>query len=436
MDNINMAIKISIDSTTEEESGIARDIAGVREDENVPDGAGKSAYTYPLENQDQYKAKINFTIMEIVSPEAKGEVKSEHLRKAQSNFQSSRDANKRSRDAYRMANKSKQSADEVRTHMENGTWTDNERNQLQGGIDWADSQAEKYRKEYEDLKKESLEFSKKGSSDLKEAGMKILETTQYTDRKVIPKEKTENIQLYLPVGFQQNDGFQIAGTELGLLGAGVLAGASSGKSIVSATLDEFSKGLSSVFDMAMGNLNGSRAAVVGARLATKLAPKEVSEAYSIAAGVTVNPNLRNTFRGVNLREFTFQFKFLPKSQDEAREVEKIIKHFRVHSYPEIISLGPVAAGYKFPSLFRISVYVENTESITSTGENGEEVVESVTKRKRVGNRMKDCYLRSITTNYNPSSMTFHSDGRPVEIDLSLNFAEEVPLSRKDIEAGY
>ena len=50
--------------------------------------------------------------------------------------------------------------------------------------------------------------------------------------------------------------------------------------------------------------------------------------------------------------------------------------------------------------------------------------------------MKDCYLRSVSTNYNPSSMAFHPDGRPVEIDLSLSFVEEVTVNRKDIEEGY
>lgn len=429
-----MSIKISIDSTTEEEKGIA-------EDTNDPGGACQFAYQYPLENQDQYKAKINFTIMEIVPPQAKGDIKNEHWKNAQSHFKAAKDADKKAKEAYRLANKSKRAAVTTRNYLENGSFDDNERKQLQGGIDWAESNAKKSQAEYEEAKKNSFELSKKGSGELMSGTKKFLESTKYTDREVMPKG-VPNVQLYLPVGFQQNDGFQIAGTELGLLGAGVLAGATSGKSIVSSTLDEFSKGLTSVFDMAMGNLNASQAAVVGSRLATKLAPKEVSEAYSIAAGVTVNPNLRNTFRGVNLREFTFQFKFLPKSLDEAKEVEAIIKHFRVHSYPEIISLGPVAAGYKFPSLFRISVYVEHEEMVAkdigdiAASESGEPSFELVTKRKRVGNRMKDCYLRSVTTNYNSSSMAFHPDGRPVEIDLSLSFAEEVTLNRSDIEQGY
>jgi hypothetical protein len=258
---------------------------------------------------------------------------------------------------------------------------------------------------------------------------------KFSDRQVILSD-TPGIELYLPVGFQQTDGFQISGTELGLLGGGALAGMSKGDSILKTTLDQFKDGVGSVFDMMTGGLQPGAAAVVGARLANKLAPREVADAFSIAAGVTVNPNLRSIFKGVNLREYTFQFKFLPKSRMEAKEVENIIKQFRVHSYPDIIEVGAFAAGYKYPNLFRIAVYVEHEDEIMRSDEEGNEYPEMVTKRKRVGNRIKDCYLRSVSTNYNPSSMSFHPDGRPVEIDLSLSFVEEVTINRKDVEEGY
>ena len=105
-------------------------------------------------------------------------------------------------------------------------------------------------------------------------------------------------------------------------------------------------------------------------------------------------------------------------------------------------MGPVVAGYKYPDLFRIAVYVEHTEKVLKSGDNigdiaeSKETTEMVTRRKRVGNRIKDCYLRSVSTNYNASSMAFHPDGRPVEIDLALNFVEEETISRRDVKDGY
>ena len=82
-------------------------------------------------------------------------------------------------------------------------------------------------------------------------------------------------------------------------------------------------------------------------------------------------------------------------------------------------MGGISAGYKYPDMFSI-------------------VVKHEPSGKRVGTKIKDCFLRSIATNYNPTSMSFHTDGQPVEVDLTLNFVEEVTLSRKDVapEDGY
>ena len=52
--------------------------------------------------------------------------------------------------------------------------------------------------------------------------------------------------------------------------------------------------------------------------------------------------------------------------------------------------------------------------------------------QQIGPKLKNCYLTNITTNYNPTSMSFHSDGKPVEIDLSLSFSEQTTLTRDDI----
>ena len=434
MDNTTMAITINIDSTTEEESGIKRDIndkgfAGINETNN----GCYFNYQYPLENQDQYKAKISFRLMEIVSPVQVGNEGAEHVKKAKSSFESARTMNKNSRQEKKSA---RLSSHNIRI-LENTREGRDEAEQrvVDYDIKHHKTNRDRHLSESERLRKKSIQHATDGAESLKDASEEFMSSFKFSDRQVILSD-TPGIQLYLPVGFQQTDGFQISGTELGLLGGGALAGMSKGDSILKTTLDQFKDGVGSVFDMMSGSLQPGAAAVVGARLANKLAPREVADAFSIAAGVTVNPNLRSIFKGVNLREYTFQFKFLPKSRKEAREVENIIRQFRVHSYPDIIEVGNFAAGYKYPNLFRIAVYVEHEDEIIGFDEEGNEYTESVTKRKRVGNRMKDCYLRSVSTNYNPSSMSFHPDGRPVEIDLSLSFVEEVTVNRQDVEEGY
>lgn len=241
--------------------------------------------------------------------------------------------------------------------------------------------------------------------------------------------KGDPMTLYLPTSLVFNDGLTYDTPSLGAMGGTAMATAASGGQALATLSSSFEKGLKSVMDAALGNYeNGDLARLGMTRLLSKTGA--IGEGASIAAGVTLNPNVRASFKGVAIREFSFQFKFIPKSQEESLIVEKMIKRFRYAAYPESLNtdpnanfedqtLGNIALGYKFPDLFDIKVnYVT---------ENGE---------VRIGNKFQKCFLKGITTNYNPSTMAFHKDGKPVEIDLTLNFVEEKTLDRRAISEGY
>ena len=55
--------------------------------------------------------------------------------------------------------------------------------------------------------------------------------------------------------------------------------------------------------------------------------------------------------------------------------------------------------------------------------------------KNVATKILPCYLESMQTVYNPSSMGMHADGSFQEVDISLNFREARTLSRDDIVSG-
>lgn len=245
--------------------------------------------------------------------------------------------------------------------------------------------------------------------------------SSFTPRKV--DYQGNNIKLYLPVAFQQNDTFNIANAELGPSIGAAASALSEGSSIMSAAGKAVERGLSGISDAISGNF-ATQTAKLGAARLFKRAPlvgAEASQGSEITFAVRVNANLRSAFRGVNLREFSFSFKFIARSAAEAAQIEQIIKVFRTRAYPDVVNLvdkeNNVSMGYSYPDLFEI-------------------VVRHEPSKKRVGQKMKYCYLRSVSTNYNSSSMAFHKDGRPVEIDLSLNFVEEHTLVRRDIEEGF
>jgi hypothetical protein len=228
----------------------------------------------------------------------------------------------------------------------------------------------------------------------------------------------DKCDLYVPQAMQINDTLQYETPALGAMGAGALAAAQAGQGLVSATAEAVSQGLKGVGDL-VGALTGGEVSRLGAVRAAQLQPSAgISGAVSIAAQAALNPNIRTMFRGVNLREFTFQFKFIPASYDESLEVRDIINFFRYHAYPEEIVApnSTIPLGYEYPDMFRIKVFSKVNGRYIQTG-----------------TRIKDCYLRSIATTYNPQASTYHYDGMPTEIDLTLSFVEHRTLSRGDIE---
>lgn len=226
--------------------------------------------------------------------------------------------------------------------------------------------------------------------------------------------------LYVPQAIQINDIFSYETPGLGAAGAGALLAAQQGQGLVGAASEAISKGTQGISDF-LGALSGGDVTQLGAVRIAQLQPFEgVSNAVGIAAQAAINPNIRAMFRQVNLREFTFQFKFIPVSREEAKAIKDIIKFFRYHAYPEDIPAGSeISLGYQYPDMFRIKVFSKVDGRYIQTG-----------------THIKDCYLRSISTAYNPTQATYHADGEPTEIDINLNFVEHRTLSRSDIESPY
>ena len=107
-------------------------------------------------------------------------------------------------------------------------------------------------------------------------------------------------------------------------------------------------GVNLLFELVVG---AARAIDLGSFLNTG-----VANALRLTNRTVINPNTRALFRGVSLREFTFQFKMIAESQQEAAIVEQIVKHFRQQLYPEtydISVLGGASIGFNKDSQFNV-----------------------------------------------------------------------------------
>ena len=219
----------------------------------------------------------------------------------------------------------------------------------------------------------------------------------------------------MPLSFQVNDGFDYSSASLGLGGAAAAAAMNSGGSIANSVMESLKNGAQSVFDLFKTGTVSRVAAVRGSQ-AVPIIPDAVKSAIAITARVTMNPNIRTQFNGVSVREFNFTFKFLPKSPQESQEVSRIVKFFRFHAYPLEMPYGqPYSIAFDYPNMFKVRLLSEVGGMF-----------------RNVGTPIKLCYLKTVSTTYNPTSAVLHPDGSPTEVDLTLTFTEYKPLSRYDV----
>jgi len=288
----------------------------------------------------------------------------------------------------------------------------------------------------EEKAKEAIEFAK----EVKEEGLVNIDfdgkdTTRATDaeieevQKINTGIKIERLQeycyLYVPVSLQFTDSVNIRNAELGLAGMAAAGALRNSNDIFGAIFQGAAQAGSSFFDFLRGNAEPELAAVAATRLAATGGDR-VQAGVQTAFQIKTNPNSRSTFESVNIRNFTFTFKFVPLSRAESIEIEKIIQWFRLRMYPEHINFGAESSipyGYRFPELFDIRVQYES--SINGTTLPGR-------YRSLPNMEILPCYLSAVQHNYNASAMTWHSGGKPTEVDLSLTFAEYRTLSRDDI----
>mgnify|MGYP001249064809 CR=1 FL=1 len=234
------------------------------------------------------------------------------------------------------------------------------------------------------------------------------------------------VDMYFPLTMQFNDNAQYDNADLGAMGGTAEAAIQAGAGALNSVLGAASQGVGSIFDAITGNKQLSETALrVGAARAIDLGSflnTGVANALRLTNRTVINPNTRALFRGVNLREFTFQFKMIAESQQEAAIVEQIVKHFRTQMYPDTypVNIGNnVSAdlGFAFPNVFEITFKYKNGENTRIP-------------------KIHFCYLRNVSTTINPTGGTFRRDGQPNEIDLTLSFVEYRTLNKKDIKAGY
>ena len=139
----------------------------------------------------------------------------------------------------------------------------------------------------------------------------------------------------------------------------------------------------------------------------------VGAAMGIGAGLATNPKKEQAFKGIDFRTFTFEYQFAPRNEDEAINVQNIIKAFKYHMHPEF--KDETGFLYIYPSEFDIVYYKGNEENLNI-------------------HRHTSCVLTEVNLNYSPNGVfsTF-PNGMPTQIAMTLTFRELMPLTKELIE---
>ena len=145
------------------------------------------------------------------------------------------------------------------------------------------------------------------------------------------------------------------------------------------------------------------------------------EMFNKVFGRSANPYMEVLFQGPELRQFTYNFTFAPKSSEEQDEVKKIIECFRFHQAPERRSDHNLFLG--LPAEFDIH-YMYQPPNSGSAYENP------------FYNKIATCVLQSVNVDYTPGKVASHQQGAPVLIKMSLQFLETEMITKEFIKEGY
>jgi len=231
----------------------------------------------------------------------------------------------------------------------------------------------------------------------------------------------DQVVLYMPPGIQFRDAVTYDNMELGMLGAAVAGGAGVGGALKGGVSSFVNAMKGAAMDSRVASLTGKTALMKGA--ASFSGAEGIAGGITAASGLVTNPNMRSLFKSVTLREFSFAFKMVARSKEEAKHVKDIIKLFRSELYPNDIPLNiggaSISLGYEFPNKFDIQLEYNGTP---------------------MANKIKPCNLRDVSVTYNASQMGFHYDEESntpefMEVDLTLTFQEAETLNKKDIVEG-
>ena len=139
---------------------------------------------------------------------------------------------------------------------------------------------------------------------------------------------------------------------------------------------------------------------------------------AIHQGKVITPKLELMFKSVGRRAFSYEFNFIPKSEKEAIEVEKIVLEFKLQMSADFAGGG--VQGQRrmtIPSTFDIEYMYK--------GQGNSHL-----------HKISTCVLEKMDVTYGGDKFVAYAGGRPQSTKISLSFSEMEIITKKRVKEGY
>lgn len=192
----------------------------------------------------------------------------------------------------------------------------------------------------------------------------VLNFKEYTYQGGIPSNRiipgvdiNASIVLPIPSNLQDSYTVNLGPNQLGIKGAAATAFmAKINESGSTADFEQMGKDAAdSIWKMAQDAMSGQ--ANVGtmaryfARAGLGSIDREIGEGIDVSTGNIINPHTALTFNGVNLKSFTFQWNFAPKTETEHRTLVQILNRIKRNALPRYADIGGNASAANSTNMF-------------------------------------------------------------------------------------
>ena len=228
---------------------------------------------------------------------------------------------------------------------------------------------------------------------------------------------SDSVAIYLPPNVQDNISATYNDVSTGMLGFAAASGLNFSEALGAKDYDKAAAAL-------VGGLGGIM--TEGAKKAAAALAETISGAEGAtglvnrAFGQADNPYIEVLFESMGVREFTYNFTFAPRSEEETQDVQEIIQLFRFHMAPEL--QGGAGRFLTLPSEFDIHYMYMAKDGTNSEND--------------YYNKIATCVCTNVTVDYTPGKVSSFADGAPTQITMGITFKETETLHKDKINAGY